>query len=784
MSTSLTKITPEEKRIYDFRPDYVEKQIDLIKKSFSKICLEDKRLSDEYKAYVKDTNNIFVKFTPVYGFDCKLSLRSVSADVSFTYVLSYVSSTTVSGTASVNSAGDVKLSNVSTSDHYSHSRTSTKTSSWWHSSAKDSCVMHVGGAAYREYDLNNYEDVTDKKRIPSELSEMASEPITYRLLNPYITPSSIPENVRAALIERATDFYKNDSPKDIRIDDITDYGVDELWITYLPYTYEFDVWCNFEGETYKRHCKKISEITAIGQLSDHYEKYKEILATQRYDFFKKLKGVRVLYGLSICLPIVGVLALLALLIFGRQLHVEGLRYFYLIPMIALCAAAIAMTVVAIVVAKKKRPFYVKDTDYDPNKSHAELANRLAEKAKLQHGQFTVRASLFLATVFLVLGGIGTGVFFMCEDVYAEHFLYTPEIIGTYYSYEDGVFEKLTILSCDNEGKVEAISESSYKEHYAKSREIGEIVKKDGDGLQIRFTFAEALYQPKVGSFEQTSYATFSTDYLEIADYGDATMVREENWLQQGNVIGNMTDTQLGAYYRYSKNTANVLEINAVDENGVVSFTSTTVSKSRYDKMQGEGKLLIVNPDGSCFVDFRKADGSLVGYVSADGQTLIANEEYGKKQANVICIQSTSDLLKIEDTKANPRLYVLTTDLDFEGKSISFVSTLSGMLLGNGHTIKNFVVSSGFNSSAGLFGTVYEDAVICDVKLENGRVATTSTKVKYAGLLCGYLYGTIIDVSASGTVNVPTASDIGGLVGKYTSSGKTIGCNDTAVAIVN
>ncbi|MBQ3482705.1 MAG: hypothetical protein IJA78_00850 [Clostridia bacterium] len=777
MSTAITKIVPEEKRIYDFRPDYVKDQISLIKKTFSKRCLEDNRLSDEYKAHIKDLDNIFVKLTPVYGFDCKLSLYSVSANVSYTYVLSYVSSTTVSGTASVNSSGDVKLSNVHTTDHYSSSRTQKTTSASWYSSAKDSCIMRVGGAAHSGYDLKNYEDVTDKKRIPAELAKMASAPITYGFLNPYITPSSIPGNVRASLIDDATGFHKNDSPKDIKIDSVTNYGVDELWITYLPYTYEFDVWCEFEGEVYKHHCKKISEITSVGKLSDHYEKYKELVADQRYDFFKKLRGVRILYALSIFISALGVLGLISLLAFGKQLHVEGLRYFYLFPMIASCAAAVAMAVVGIVMAKKERPLCVRESDYDPDKPHALLGYRLRENAKRQRRRFVTHALLFLAAVFLVFGGLATGALFMGKDVYAEHFLYTPEIIGTYYGYEDGVFDKLTILSCDSEGKVEAISESTYKEHYAKSKEIGQIIKKDRDGLQIKFTLAEALYQPKTGSFEELSYATFSSDCLEITDYSDVTMVKEEIWSQQGHASGNGKDAQLGAYYLYSKNTLNMLEIKSFDGNGGVSFTSTTVSASGYSEKQGEGKLLIVNPDGSCFVDFQMAGVSQVAYIPADGQTIIAGNEYAKSQHNIVFIDSTSDLLRISDTPANPRLYVLTKDLDFEGQSISFIPSLSGMLLGNGHTIKNFVLSSGFNSSAGLFGTVYTNAVICDLIIENGRLETTKG-LSYAGLLCGYLNGSIIRVTASGTVSAPNATNVGGLVGKSTSTGKTIECNHT------
>ena len=774
MSTAITKITPDEKRIYDFRPDYVKKQINLIKKTFSKRCLEDNRLSDEYKAYVKNTDNIFVKFIPVYGFDCKLSLSSIYADVSYSYRNTYVSSTTVSGTASVNSSGDVNISNVHSTDHYSSERVTTTTNAHWWSSATTSCVTHIGTAAYSEYDLSNYEDITDNKNIPSELNKIAGAPITYDFLNQYLTPSCLPSSVYNSLVKNGLGSHENDSPKNIRIDRITDYHIDELWITYLPYTYEFDVWCEFEGEIYQRHCKSLSEIASIGQMSNHYEKYEEILSHQHYTFAKRLKIVRVLYTFSIILAALATLGLISLLIFGKQLHVEGLRYFYLFPTIALCIGALVTTVIGIVIAKKRRPFHVKDRDYDPSKTLDALAIRLREKAEQQRRQYITRASLFLSIILFILGGIGTGAYFMCKNVYAEHFLYTPEIIGTYYSYENGVFNKLCILSCDSEGMVEAISESTYQQYYAKSKEVGEIIRKNQDGLQIKFTLSEALYQPSQGNFDELSYATFSSDYCEITDYCDTPMIREENWKEQGHLTGNHQETQLGTYFLYTKNTAHALTIHSMDHNDGVSFTMTTISGTTFNETKGTGKILIVNPDNSCFVDFQTETGPLVGYISTDGQTITTDVEYAKNKGNIVYINSVNDLLSINDTNANPRLFVLMNDLDFQGRSISFISTLSGIFYGNGHTIKNFVVSSGFNSSAGLFGTVYENAVICDLMIENGSVNTTKD-LKYAGLLCGYLYGTLTHVTATGSVHAPNADNVGELAGKSNSTGKITAC---------
>lgn len=785
MATAITEITPKEKRIYDFRPDYVEKQIAKIKKTFSQRCREDNRLSDEYKAHVKNLDNIFVRFTPLYGFDCKLSLSSVDAKVSFTYILSYVSDTTVSGKATVDSYGDVKISDVRTTDHYSSSRTPTTRDAWWHASAKDACVMNIGGAAKVKYDLKNYEDVTKKKGIPSELSKMVSKPLTYGFLNPYITPSSIPENVRSALMENATNYHKNDSPRDIKIDEITDYHVDELWINYLPYTYEFDVWCEFEGETYKQHCKTISNITSLGQMSDHYEKYLVLLSDARYDFHKKLKNVRTRYAVSILVSLLGTLGLIGLLVFGKQLHVEGLRHFYMFPMILLCGAGIALTIGSIVAASKERELCVADSDYDPKKSHAELVRHLQQKGAAQHREFLTNASAALVAIFLAFGGLGTGAFFLCKAVYAEHFLYTPEIIGTYYSYENGVFEKLTILSCDSEGNVEAISEATYQEHYAKCKETGKITEKDKNGLSIDFSFAEALYTPEKGGFEKTSYAHFSPDYTEITAYSDATMLREENWLAQGNSLDGANDAQLGTYYNYSKSIANILTINSLgltDEKKSVSFTSTTISSDGYNEKTGEGKLLIVNPDGSCFVDFQVDGGIQVGYLSLDGQIIAPEMKYSKNEHDVVLIDSTEKFLKIKDYAANPVLYVLTKDLDFGGRSISSIASLNGMVFGNGHTIKNFVVSSlrySSSSSAGLFEVVGKYAVICDLVIENGNVEITKN-LSRAGVLVGYLYGTVIDVTASGTMNVPNATHVGGLVGQCDKNGKTIECNYTTV----
>ena len=78
-------------------------------------------------------------------------------------------------------------------------------------------------------------------------------------------------------------------------------------------------------------------------------------------------------------------------------------------------------------------------------------------------------------------------------------------------------------------------------------------------------------------------------------------------------------------------------------------------------------------------------------------------------------------------------YLITNDLDFKGLGVNYIHSLSGTFDGGGHTLKNFVLSTGATSDvySGLFREVKADSKICNLILEN-----VSCNEEYASGLVG------------------------------------------------
>lgn len=82
-------------------------------------------------------------------------------------------------------------------------------------------------------------------------------------------------------------------------------------------------------------------------------------------------------------------------------------------------------------------------------------------------------------------------------------------------------------------------------------------------------------------------------------------------------------------------------------------------------------------------------------------------------------------------------YLITNDLDFKGLGVNYINSLSGTFDGGGHTLKNFVLSTGaaLGAYSGLFKEVKTDSKICNLILEN-----ISCNEEYASGLVGITSG--------------------------------------------
>ena len=116
-------------------------------------------------------------------------------------------------------------------------------------------------------------------------------------------------------------------------------------------------------------------------------------------------------------------------------------------------------------------------------------------------------------------------------------------------------------------------------------------------------------------------------------------------------------------------------------------------------------------------------------------------------------------------------YIITNDLDFKGLGVNYINSLSGTFDGGGHTLKNFVLSTGatFSAYSGLFREVKTDSKICNLFLEN-----ISCNEEYASGLAGITNGgniCIENIAIKNSFNNTMQSVLVGLVARRTESQK-------------
>ena len=128
-----------------------------------------------------------------------------------------------------------------------------------------------------------------------------------------------------------------------------------------------------------------------------------------------------------------------------------------------------------------------------------------------------------------------------------------------------------------------------------------------------------------------------------------------------------------------------------------------------------------------------------------------------------CISTVDDLQKLVNASET---YTLINDIDMMGAEFDPIVGFSGVLEGNGHTIKNFSIT-GKENNIGFFTTL--KGTVKNLRLENVTV-TAEGKQENVGILCGQLTGTASDIYVSGSVNAQRCSNVGGVIGTWVLSG--------------
>lgn len=145
---------------------------------------------------------------------------------------------------------------------------------------------------------------------------------------------------------------------------------------------------------------------------------------------------------------------------------------------------------------------------------------------------------------------------------------------------------------------------------------------------------------------------------------------------------------------------------------------------------------------------------------------------------IITLSSKEDLLNIcSDLEAT---YILQNNVDISGIDWTPIGTstskFEGAFIGNGYVINGLTLTSASEKGAGFFGVIAENGSVDGVTFQNVNISGSSTG--YVGAVAGISYGTISNVTVSGTVGYSAIGDcVGGLVGE--SYGSIYNCTNKA-----
>ena len=166
------------------------------------------------------------------------------------------------------------------------------------------------------------------------------------------------------------------------------------------------------------------------------------------------------------------------------------------------------------------------------------------------------------------------------------------------------------------------------------------------------------------------------------------------------------------------------------------------------------------------------------YTNAEGVGVLELDSHNKFYS-VTCstiysgytpIVNTEDLINIEQNGK----YVLLRDIDFDNQEWNGINNFAGVLNGNKHVVKNFII----NSTGNYVGFIANNSgEISNLGLENFTISCNASNDLYGGGLVGYNSGTIQNCFVNGTIELKTSGDKcygGGLVG-YNYKGTITNC---------
>ncbi len=502
----------DQKKVYCYTSKFVAAKIKEAKEKFSKECKNNSRYSKEYIAHISDIDNIKVDFRQFLKYDIVCDMSNVSVDYSYDYTFTYQTGSHLEGEIKINTSTDTAdasgLRIVKDLDSSEETRKGTTT---FFSTEMKKCICHFGNCYFNDQYLDDYDEIAPNSSTNKQYKKLSEITLTKQEVTRTISLDHLPDHVRSALKEDALRFSYGD-PRNFEMQ-ISDYRIRECKLIIFP-VYELDVYTEFDGEIYK--CSKVTSINAItcqGPLSDHFERFNAGVqdAQARYAVYKWPTGkIYITTGIISILVAIGLIVLLAAAAsFGNI----GFAFMYKPQMIAIIVAMFAVAVLTGVLWYKKwvdllSLKYSEKEFYDPRKPVDKLVAAVTASFRLQKKRSIRLSVVWLIIVLVISTTLSIISFSLYKKTDVENYWYTPEIVQKYEGQPKSALEELEILSCDDDGKIEAIYTSTYKGMVAKMRYSGQVTRKDYEETLVEFKFVEYIIKPEKGTAEKTMYIYF------------------------------------------------------------------------------------------------------------------------------------------------------------------------------------------------------------------------------------------------------------------------------------
>lgn len=282
--------------ILDYKDQYVQE----IKDDFARECADDTTLSEEFKEYVSNPDHIQVSFN--YGWNMKVYLYSATVKIHCTWTTRYYATTGYSGTGTINSSGNVSISNLHETSEARKYDSSKDYSERVYPNAGEEFLSSIGTAEYEKSDARHYKKLSFDSPMPQELKDLCEKVFTVKEVHSYMTQQQAPKLAREKAEASVLSFHETDSNVQLTNFYLEDYGIDRIDLYLMPSS--FNISTTYKGKTYER--KDIHCVTSFGETSEHYNAWLDTCE----DFSKKRaievfpKILLIIGGLITLLPLV------------------------------------------------------------------------------------------------------------------------------------------------------------------------------------------------------------------------------------------------------------------------------------------------------------------------------------------------------------------------------------------------------------------------------------------------------------------------------------------------